>query len=562
MSAAIPTATAAVGRTFLGELIPEYIGLATFPVIAKGIQSAFRFIMSMFSDTAKEAVVARVKKTFEEIRNEVYEYIQVEVRGNDAAAADGLIQHLHRRKKPLQEYRTWAVLMGLYKSLQEPKEETGRLEVFKRLGRMSDDEFDKAVNDLTHDPVKQFFDWLKALPLWKRIKLFWRLADAKVRMAAVLIVGLPIWGIFAMLLYGSLNNWWAKAAAIVAVVCLIGYGVAHTMARPKKRRTAKSRTVFWKSVFGWGAFALLPLILLLGFASVTSVFWIPYLIAAGIDICFLAGIFWLVFGKSPLAALGLHLAGELEGFGLLQTVLKGFWAMVAWDAAILFCLPLAHSEQHPVGSVFFILAFGIFLAAWYSEQGFIQLLAAGYMVGFFIYGFVMNPVEQKRFAPAMNAVSEFFAATSAKATTMTAKQPASATAAPQQVSEKRHNRSEEPAASKPADNRPAETVRETPYANYNNAWRESPVTTIVGEVVACEAGDLPQNHPYGGDLCVDDGRGVARFSYNFTTPLYYQGKKYGPGNLEAGDQVSVRALGANMRSGQLLRDVRDSNNWR
>jgi len=159
------------GRNF-GEILREIVIAGAMAGIMDGLKNGLK-------DGGKKAS-ERIIKKFEESRAELLAFIR-SLAAIDKKASETLIQRQRVRQlcekrsyppyeqyQPGDEDRYVELLTKLYRVLDEPEEKEMRKEIFKWLGRLSDEDFDATLEFLHHDV---FIQWLKKS--WGWVKEIW-----------------------------------------------------------------------------------------------------------------------------------------------------------------------------------------------------------------------------------------------------------------------------------------------------------------------------------------------------------------------------------------------------
>jgi len=147
-------------------------------ILISGIMAG---LIDLLRDVLGKKIPERIGKKFEEYRDEMMTFIQGL---DDRKASKNLwsrwkVRELcqprsYGKKEPYKhgdEINFVERLTRLYKSLDEPQEHWQRVEVFKWLGRMEDEEFDLFLEFLNHDLIMQWFkrSWLLLKEAWGKI---------------------------------------------------------------------------------------------------------------------------------------------------------------------------------------------------------------------------------------------------------------------------------------------------------------------------------------------------------------------------------------------------------
>ncbi len=135
--------------------------------MAESLRKAFGGVAEDAVKNGIEQAIRKLVSLMEEKRSELFAYIDLTLRAVDSVAADNLLRY-HRERLDWQnsngkygrfaENKIVLLLTKFYLALDTDEEERQRrLETFKSLGRMTQDEFDGALEFLYHDVVRNVF---------------------------------------------------------------------------------------------------------------------------------------------------------------------------------------------------------------------------------------------------------------------------------------------------------------------------------------------------------------------------------------------------------------------
>ena len=112
-------------------------------------------------ETAGKSMAQAAEKSHEEHRSELLNFLRNRLTGVDQLAAQNIEKYLEARRhapyKPGSENIAVAVLVDLYMHLNESTEEQDRIEIFRTLGRGTQEQFDQAIDFLNNDVAWQWF---------------------------------------------------------------------------------------------------------------------------------------------------------------------------------------------------------------------------------------------------------------------------------------------------------------------------------------------------------------------------------------------------------------------
>jgi len=138
-------------------------------------------LIDLLRDVFGKKIPKRIEKKFEECRDEMMTFIQGL---DDRKASKNLWERWKARElckprsygqkepyEPGDEIDFAERLTKLYRSLDEPQEQYQRIEMFKWLGRMEDEEFDLFLEFLNHDVISQALkkSWVRVKEIWGKV---------------------------------------------------------------------------------------------------------------------------------------------------------------------------------------------------------------------------------------------------------------------------------------------------------------------------------------------------------------------------------------------------------